>query len=98
MELSPQLRKLKHSGSLKTILRGAIEESRLSLNDTKYYCGIIVDSNAGQSICRLRFGVRVKNLGLFDDDGDENRNNRLESLSDINNYAEKLRSRASMFA
>ena len=85
-------------GIIKTILRGAIAESRLSLNDTKYYCGIIVDSNASQSICRLRFGVRVKNLGLFDDDGNENRNNRLESLSDINNYAEHLRSRASMFA
>ncbi len=85
-------------GIIKTILRSTIEDSRLSLNDTKYYCGIIVDSNTRQTICRLRFGTRVKNIGLFDNEGNETRNNRLTSLSDINDYAEQLRSRASLFA
>ena len=69
----------------------------LSMKDTLNYYGIIVDSNTRQTICRLRFGARVKNIGLFDDEGNENRN-RLASLSDINDYAEQLRSRASLFA
>ena len=83
---------------VKSILQGTIDESRLSINDTQYYCGIIVDDNPRQSICRLRFGPRVKNLGMFDDDGNEIRGNRLESLADINGYAEQLRARARLFA
>ena len=45
----------------------------------------------------LALRARVKNIGLFDDESNENRN-RLASLSDINDYAEQLRSRASLFA
>ena len=83
---------------VKTVLQDTIDGTRLSMNDTLYYCGIIVDSNTRQTICRLRFGARVKNIGLFGNEGNENRNNRLASLSDINDYAEQLRSRASLFA
>ena len=82
---------------VRTVLRDTIDGTRLSMKDTLNYYGIIVDSNTRQTICRLRFGARVKNIGLLDDEGNESRN-RLASLSDINDYAEQLRSRASLFA
>ena len=59
---------------VKTVLSDTIDGSRLSMNDTLYYCGIIVDNNTRQTVCRLRLGARVKNIGLLDDEGVENRN------------------------
>ena len=86
-------------GIIKTILQDTIAESRLSLNDTKYYCGIIVDNNVRQSICRLRFGVQVKRVSFFNEVNEDVRPGyKLNSLSDINGYAEQLRARARMFA
>lgn len=86
-------------GIIKSILQNTIAESRLSLNDTKYYCAIVVDGKRGQGICRLTFRQRVKWLIFPDNNGAwPQTGNRLESLSDINNYAEQLRARARLFA
>lgn len=44
-----------------------VEASRISIRDTKSYCGVLFDNNNRKPICRFWFnGKSVKHLGLFD--------------------------------
>ena len=71
------------------LVSDVVEASRVTMNDTQQYCGIILDGDSRKTICRFRFGARVKNL-CFGDFGNETRY-RLDTINDINNYADQLR-------
>ena len=80
--------------TVKSILKDTIDGSRLSINDTQQYCSIIVDNKRrNYTICQFDFKETVKYLVTFDNERKTERN-RLNSLSDINEYAEVLRERA----
>ena len=82
---------------VKSIVNSAIDVSRLSLNDQKSYCNVIVDGfTRNHTVCRFYFNDPAKYfmiMGVSDVPG----RNRLAALSDINNYADALIERAKMF-
>lgn len=74
---------------VKSILRETVDVSRVFMRDVRSYCGIILDDNNRQPICRLRFNRSVKYVGLFPN-GTEERV-KIESVDDIYRYADKLK-------
>ena len=75
---------------VRAILRNVIDSNRVTIRDTKGYCGILLDDNNRKPICRLRFNTSQKYFGIFD----ENRAEQKISISDISeiyDYADHLR-------
>ena len=66
-----------------------VDARRVTMDATQQYCAITLDGDNRKTICRFRFGARVKNL-FFGDFGNETRY-RLGTVNDINNYADHLR-------
>lgn len=75
---------------VKAILRKVVDVKRVTMRDTKSYCGILLDDNNRKPICRLHFNYTQKYLGILKDKKEE----RIEinSVDDIFNYAEQIRS------
>ena len=74
---------------VKSILRETIDVSRIFIRDVRSYCGILLDDNNRQPICRLRFNRSVKYLSLFHSDEEERV--RIENVDDIYRYANELK-------
>ena len=64
---------------IKSILRGTVDVKRVQMRDTKSYCGILLDDNNRQPICRLYLDREQKYIGVFD----EARNEQRISINDI---------------
>lgn len=75
---------------VKAILREIIDAERIAMRDVRSYCGILLDDNNRQPICRLHFNRTQKYMGLFDEDKNENRV-PIEKLDDIYKYADQLK-------
>ncbi|WP_457571503.1 hypothetical protein [Desulfovulcanus sp.] len=71
-------------------LREIIEPSRVAIRDRKHYCGILLDDNARQPICRLYFNTKQKYIALLDDQKKEHKKT-IKDLSEIYNFAEDLK-------
>ena len=80
---------------VKAILREDIDVSRISMRDVRSYCGILLDDNNRQPICRLRFNRSVKYLSLFHSDEEERV--RIENVDDIYRYANELKAAAAKY-
>lgn len=81
---------------VKTILRDAVDAKRVSIRDTKSYCGILLDDNNRKSICRLYFDTPQKYLGFFDEQ------KKLEKIpitdvDDIYKYADRLKAKVAYY-
>lgn len=76
---------------VKAIVREVIPAERIAHRDTKSYMGILLDNNNRKPICRLRFNWTQKYIGLIDDDKNETKM-AIESIDDIYNYADRLKS------
>ncbi|MCY4539247.1 MAG: type I restriction endonuclease [Chloroflexi bacterium] len=74
---------------VKSILRETIDVSRVFIRDVRSYCGILLDDNNRQPICRLHFNRSTKYLGLFDGDSEERV--AIDSVDSIYNYASEIR-------
>jgi len=74
---------------VKAILREKIDVARITLRDTKSYCGILLDDNNRKPICRLRFNHSKKYLGVFSGKNEERI--EIESVDDIFKYTEQLK-------
>lgn len=74
---------------VKSILRETVDVSRVVMRDVKSYCGILLDDNNRQPICRLRFNRSVKYLSLFH--GDDEERVSIESVDDIYRFASELK-------
>ena len=74
---------------VKSILRESIDVSRIFIRDVRSYCGILLDDNNRQPICRLHFNRSTKYLSLFDGGSEERV--AIESVDDIYRYASELK-------
>ncbi|SDY96744.1 type I restriction endonuclease [Nitrosomonas sp. Nm58] len=81
---------------IRAILREIIEPKRVVMRDAKSYCAILCDDNNRKPICRLRFNNPVRlTLGLFDEK--EEKTVLIDDLSDIYQYADRLKKTVSMY-
>ena len=74
---------------VKSILRETVDVSRIFIRDVRSYCGILLDDNNRQPLCRLHFNRSVKYVSFFPE-GKEERH-KVVSVDDIYNYADKLK-------
>ena len=75
--------------AVKAILSREVPPDRVTIRDRKSYCGILLDGNSRQPICRLHFNRAQKYLGLFDEEKSENKV-PIESINDIFQYTDRL--------
>lgn len=77
---------------IKAIVRNLVPTKRVFMRDANSYCAILLDDNNRKTICRLRFNnVQKLKLGLLNDKKEEEQV-QLESIDDIYNYADQIRS------
>lgn len=78
--------------AIRAMLREVVASKRIAIRDAQSYCAILLDDNNRKPICRLRFNNAQKlRLGLFNEKKEEELVS-LESIDDIFNYAERLKS------
>lgn len=75
---------------VKAILRAVVDVDRVTMRDVQSYCGILLDDNNRQPICRLHFNRSQKYLGIFDGNKDETRM-PIDTLDDIYDHADALK-------
>jgi len=75
---------------VKAILREITDVKRVTMRDTKSYCGILLDDNNRKPICRLHFNYARKYIGVFS----QKKEQRFEvsSVDEIFKYAEQIKS------
>ena len=74
---------------VKSILRESIDVSRVFIRDVRSYCGILLDDNNRQPICRLHFNRSVKYVSFFPEGKEERA--RIETVDDLYDNADKLK-------
>lgn len=75
---------------IKSILRETVNSERIALRDVKSYCGILLDNNNRQPICRLHFNGSQNFIGLFDSNKSEEKF-AISELDEIYQYADRLK-------
>ena len=75
---------------VKAILRSDVDVKRISMRDKKNYCGILLDNNNRKTICRMHFNRPQKYIGFIANKKEERA--KIDSLDDIFNYAEQIKS------
>jgi hypothetical protein len=66
------------------------------MRDAKTYCAVLLDDNNRKPLCRLRFNMKQRYLGLFDANKTETKM-PLETLNDIFLHSEALRATATAY-
>jgi len=79
---------------VRAIIGEITDPQRVAIRDTASYCGILLDDNNRQAICRLHFNRAKKYLGLFDEQKKETRV-AIDEVADIQSYAPQLKARVS---
>ena len=82
---------------IKAILCKSIDPSRVTMRDTKSYCGVLLDDNNRKPICRLRFNTANKYLGIIMDADKKEEKLPLENLDDIYKHAEAIKAAAALW-
>ena len=80
---------------VKSILRESVDPARIFMRDVRSYCGILLDNNNRQPICRLQFNRSTKYLSLFHNDDEERV--RVDDVDDIYGYADQLKAEAAKY-
>lgn len=75
---------------IRAILYETIDPERVVLADRKRFCNVLLDNNLRKPICRFYFDHKQKYVGFFDENKVEEKV-PIDKLSEIYNYAEKLR-------
>ncbi len=75
---------------VRAILHEITDPERVVLRDMKGHCNVLLDDNIKKPICRFRFGSKQKYVGFIDEKKAEEKV-PMDKLSDIYNYAEKLK-------
>lgn len=81
---------------VRAIVRDILKPGRVFMRDQKSYCGILVDNNNRRPLARLWFNRSVKYLGLFD--GDKEDRVKVDTLDEIYEHAERLRTTARQYS
>ena len=74
---------------IKSIVREVIDVKRVTMRDTKSYCGILLDDNNRKPICRLHFNYTQKYLGVLSNKQEERI--PIDCVDDIYTYADKIK-------
>ena len=75
--------------TVKAILSQEMPPDRVKIRDRKSYCGILLDGNNRQPVCRLHFNRPQKYVGLFDEEKTEQKV-PIDSIDDIFKYSSRL--------
>ncbi|WP_250157158.1 hypothetical protein [Tianweitania aestuarii] len=81
---------------VRAIVRDILKPQRVFIRDQKSYCGVLVDNNNRKPLARLWFNRSVKYLGLFD--GEKEDKVKIDSLDEIYEHADRLRTAAKGYA
>jgi hypothetical protein len=74
-----------------------IDPERVCIRDTKSYCGILIDDNNRRPLVRLYFNSKTtRYLGLFDNEDEEKV--RVDKVTDLYKFAERIRGAAAKYA
>ena len=75
---------------VRAIAARLIKLDRITMRDSKSYCGIFVDDNNRKPVCLLYFNSKsVRYVGLFDSQKQETRQ-QIEDLTDIYKFTEQI--------
>ncbi|MCU7924604.1 MAG: hypothetical protein KZQ88_18080, partial [Candidatus Thiodiazotropha sp. (ex Dulcina madagascariensis)] len=74
---------------VKAILREVLDVKRITMRDTKSYCGILLDNNNRKPICRLHFNYSQKYLGVFSGKNEERI--EIDSIDDIFQHSDRIK-------
>ncbi len=74
---------------VKSILREVLDVKRVTMRDTKSYCGILLDDNNRKPICRLHFNCSRKYLGVIS--GKKEERIEIEGVDDLFQYADRIK-------
>lgn len=78
---------------VRAIMSEVVDTERVVMRDVKSYCGVLLDDNNRQPICRLHFNSSQKYLGIFDEDKNEEKF-PIAAPVDIYNYRTELQATA----
>ena len=81
---------------IKAILRQTVDVKRITMRDTKSYCGILLDDNNRKPICRLHFNYSQKYIGILTQKKEERF--EIDSVDGIFEFAEQIKSTAAEYA
>ena len=83
--------------AVKALLRDVVDLDRVSMRDTRSYCGVLLDNNNRKPLCRLRFNnSRRKYIGTFDAKKVETRH-AIEKIDDIFGHADEIRAAVAFY-
>ncbi len=83
---------------IRAIAVAELGPERITLRDTKSYCGVLIDDNNRKPLCRMHFNARsTKYIGLFDENKMETRH-AISSPVDIYQFSEQIREAARRYA
>ena len=84
---------------VESIVREVIASERIDYCDRQNYMAVILDDSSSKTICRLDFNTARKLLGFRRENGGGKWDwNKIHTIDDIYNYAEKLKSSAQRFS
>jgi len=81
---------------IRTILRGAVDSSRINIRDTINYCGVVLDGSPRKTIARMYFNGAEKYLTIMNEQRAEEKF-ALTSLDDLYKYGDKLKAIVSFY-
>lgn len=73
---------------IKSLLRGTLDTSRVTIRDAKSYCAVLLDDNNRKPLARLHFNRSQKYFGLFD--GEVEERIAIETLDDILDFKDRI--------
>jgi len=82
---------------IKAICSQVVEPDRIAIRDQQTYCGILFDDNNRKPIVRLWFNTTQKYIGLFDSSERQEQKTPITKISDIYQYADRIRSTAKVY-
>jgi len=74
---------------IKAIVREMVDVKRVTMRDTKSYCGVLLDDNNRKPICRLHFNTMQKYIGIITQKKEERI--PIDGVDDIFKHADSLK-------
>jgi hypothetical protein len=74
---------------IKAIVREVVDVKRVTMRDTKSYCGVLLDDNNRKPICRLHFNTIQKYIGIITQKKEERI--PIDGVDDIFKHADSLK-------
>ncbi|MGK0250110.1 MAG: hypothetical protein ACI910_002878 [Oleispira sp.] len=80
---------------VKAILRQSVDVKRITMRDTKSYCGILLDDNNRKPLCRFHFNYSQKYIGIFTQKKEARF--EIDSVDAVFDFADQIKSTAAEY-